>query len=64
MKPNKKDTYGLSKYKGIEGFSNYSGYAGYADAELYCRWKELAEKGDASKDWSLNGAQSPFKPAN
>ena len=51
-KPKKKDTYGLSKYKGIEGNSNYSGYAGYADAELYCRWKEITYQGDNSKDWS------------
>ena len=57
--PNVKDTCGISLYC-IE----YSDYASYADQELFCRWKEIEVQGEASKDWALNGAQSPFKPAN
>jgi len=50
--PNKKDTCGLSNYKGLEGHDDYSEYAGYADQELFCRWKTIGVQGDNSKDWS------------
>ena len=58
--PNKRDTYGLANYKG--GEVSYSEYAGYADQELFCRNQSIDSKGDASKDWSYNGAQSPLRP--
>ena len=39
-------------------------HASYADQELFCRWKQDGILGDASKDWSSGGAQSPYIPRN
>ena len=56
-KINQRDTCGLANY--VSGEIIYSGYASYADQELFCRWKQDGILGDASKDWSLDGAQGP-----
>jgi len=54
--PNVKDTCGLLNYD-----PDYNVlYSSYADQELFCRWKEIiAPKGNAAKDWALNGTQYP-----
>jgi len=52
--PNVKDTCGIASH-----CVEYNDYANYADEELFCRVKQDGILGDASKDWSLNGVQSP-----